>query len=159
MTDDKFLAAFEACRLARKDWTHDAHVRMAWLYATRLPSGGAALARVRSGIQRLNAAFTRRQQILCRTPGVKPKEMPTVTGYHETITTAFVALIASRLEPGEDFDGFRARNPDLFDRKLSALLRHYTPTQLFSERAKSEFVEPNLQPLPTSGECPESEVR
>lgn len=149
MTDDKFLEVFEACRLARKDWTHEAHVRMAWLYATRTSGDGEVFARVRSGIQRLNAAFTRRQQILCRTPGVKSsKEMPTVTGYHETITTAFVALIAARLEPGEDFDAFRERNPDLFDRKLSALLRYYTPKQLFSEQAKLEFVEPNLQPLP-----------
>lgn len=148
MTDDKFLAAFESCRLARKDWTHDAHVRMAWLYLTRKPGDGDVLGRVRGGIQRLNAAFTRRQQILCRAQPGKPKEMPTTTGYHETITAAFVRLIATRVEAGEDFDTFRARNPDLFDSKLSALLKHYTPKQLFSEQAKSEFVEPNLQPLP-----------
>ena len=32
MTDDEFLAAFEAAAIPRKDWTHEAHVRMAWLY-------------------------------------------------------------------------------------------------------------------------------
>ena len=31
MTDDEFLVAFEAAAIARKDWTHEAHVRMAWL--------------------------------------------------------------------------------------------------------------------------------
>lgn len=148
MTDDKFLSAFEACRLARKDWTHDAHVRMAWLYLTRKPGDGDVLGRVRGGIQRLNTAFTRRQQMLCMRQPTQAKEMPTATGYHETITAAFVRLIAARIEAGEDFDGFRTRNPDLFDRKLSALLAHYSPERLFSERAQREFVEPNLQPLP-----------
>jgi hypothetical protein len=35
MTDSEFLTAFEACRLRRQDWTHAAHVRLAWLYLTR----------------------------------------------------------------------------------------------------------------------------
>jgi len=147
MTDDKFLSAFESCRLARKDWTHEAHVRMAWLYLTRAAGDGAVFARVRSGIQRLNAAFTRRQQILCRALPAKPKEMPTATGYHETITAAFVLLIASRVRPDEDFAGFRDRNPDLFDNTLSALLKHYSREVLFSAPAKAEFIEPDLAPL------------
>ena len=37
MTDDEFLAAFEACAFARGGWTHESHVRMAWLYLSRLP--------------------------------------------------------------------------------------------------------------------------
>ena len=32
MTDKEFLAAFENCSLTRENWTHAAHVRMAWLY-------------------------------------------------------------------------------------------------------------------------------
>lgn len=102
---------------------------------------------MRRGIQRLNAAFTRRQQILCRALPAKFEEMPTAAGYHETITAAFVALIAARIEAGEDFPAFRGRNPDLFDRKLSALLKHYSSERLFSATARVEFIEPDLQPL------------
>lgn len=147
MTDDKFLAAFESCRLARKDWTHDAHVRMAWLYLTRCASYRAARDAVRGGLQKLNTAFKARAALLCAapTPGATRSKL---TGYHETITMAFVRLIADRQSDGEDFAGFRERNPDLFDRKLSALLCHYSPERLFSEEAQKGFVEPDLAPLP-----------
>ncbi|HEY1191616.1 MAG TPA: hypothetical protein VGE74_28545 [Gemmata sp.] len=147
MTDDEFLTAFEACALRREDWTHEAHVHMAWLYATRNATRAECFDRVRAGIMALNAVFVRRQSAL----GVgqsKPKDPRGLDGYHETVTGAFVAVIAARVRPGEDFPTFRDRNPDLFDRTLTALLRHYSPEQLFSEEAKKEFVPPDLEPLP-----------
>lgn len=147
MTDDEFLCAFERGSLARKDWTHEAHVRMAWLYVTR-SADGEALDRVRSGIKKLNTVFVRRQQMLCRALPTKPKDPRGLDGYHETITAAFVTVIASRVEAGEDFSAFRDHNPDLLDRKLSALLKHYSPDRLFSVQAKTEFLAPDLEPLP-----------
>ncbi|MBN9122860.1 MAG: hypothetical protein J0I06_27600 [Planctomycetes bacterium] len=154
MTDDEFLCAFERCTLARKDWTHEAHVRMAWLYAMRIPSAGEVLDRVRGGIKKLNAVFVRRQQVLCRALPSKPKDPRGLDGYHETITVAFVTLIASRVEPGEDFAAFRGRNPDLFDSKLSVLLKHYSPERLFSPAAKVELLAPDLEPLPAPSHSP-----
>ena len=150
MTDDDFLAAFERCRLARKDWTHEAHVRMAWLYLTRAPADGDVFDRVRTGIKRLNGAFVRRQQLRCMRGPVGPKEKDArgLDGYHETITVAFVTVIASRVVPGEDYPAFRDRNPDLFDRTFPALLKHYSPERLYSAPARMEFVEPDLEPLP-----------
>lgn len=129
MTDDEFLAAFEGCTLTRPEWTHEAHVRMAWAYLTRLPIADALKA-ARSGILRLNAAFGNS------------------TGYHETITVAFVRVIAHRLQAGDDFPTFRGRNPDLLDRTLPALLRHYTKDRLFSAEARAAFIDPDLEPLP-----------
>ncbi len=148
MTDDEFLCAFERCSIARKDWTHEAHVRMAWLYVTRTPADGEVFDRVRGGIKKLNSVFVRRQQVLCRGLPTKPKDPRGLDGYHETITVAFVTVIAARVRAGEDFPAFRDRNPDLFDRKLSALLRYYSPERLFSPPAKAEFLEPDLEPLP-----------
>jgi hypothetical protein len=69
-------------------------------------------------------------------------------GYHETITVAFVRVIADRSEGGERYETFRARNPDLFDRTLPALLRHYTKERLYSSEARAAFVEPDREPLP-----------
>ena len=75
-------------------------------------------------------------------------------GYHETITVAFVRVIAARLAPGEDFPAFRARNPDLLDRTLAALLRHYTKELLHSPEARKAFVAPDVQTLPAFCELP-----
>jgi hypothetical protein len=129
VSDDEFLSAFEAAAFTRPEWTHEAHVRMAWLYLTRFPAP-QALDLVRTGIQKLNA------------------KIGSPDGYHETITVAFVRVIGSRLVPGERWPAFRARNPDLLDRTLSALLRHYTKDRLHSPEARRAFVEPDLVELP-----------
>jgi hypothetical protein len=145
MTDTEFLTAFEAAAIDRKDWTHEAHVRMAWLYLTRLPFA-VALEKVRSGIRKLGTAFAQAGDPRC-----KPAETETPAGYHDTITVAFVRVIAGRLAPDEDYAAFRGRHPDLFDRTLSALRRHYTKKRLFSTKARQGFVEPDREPLPAVG--------
>lgn len=129
MTDDEFLAAFEATTLPRPAWTHEAHVRMAWLYLTRLPFD-QAVQRARAGIRAYNAAQGNH------------------TGYHDTVTVAFVRLIAARLTAGEGFVAFLARNPDLLDRHRPSLGRHYSRATLESAAARERFVEPDLLPLP-----------
>jgi hypothetical protein len=127
MTDNDFLAAFEGCTLPQTEWTHAAHLRMAWLYLTRLPFG-EALQHVRAGIRRYNAAAGS-------------------DGYHETITVAFVTLVHSRLGAGEDFEEFRARNPELFAWSPSVLERHYSPAALSSSVARQRFIRPDREPL------------
>jgi hypothetical protein len=127
MTDAEFLAAFEACTIPRPDWTHEAHVRMAWLYLTSHPFPDA-LQQIRTGIQRYNNSLGG-------------------TGYHDTITVAFARLIASRLFDG-GYEAFKEANPDLMDRTLGALKRYYSEARLKSDEAKAAFVEPDLRPLP-----------
>lgn len=153
MTDSEFLSQFEGRTLDRSQWTHDAHVRMAWLYVDRGASYRDARSKVRSGIKKLNAAYEAKALAPCgATPPPQPvaetAEEPKRVGYHETITTAFVRMIAARSRPGESFARFRKRNPDLFDGKLSALLTHYSPGLLFSEAARTSFAQPDLAPLP-----------
>jgi len=131
MTDDEFLTAFEAAAIARKEWTHEAHVRMAWLYLRRLPFA-EALEKVRAGIRKLNA------------------KIGSPDAYHDTITVAHVRVIASRLRAGEGYPTFRDRNPDLFDRTFPALLRHYTKDRLYSPEARAAFIEPDREELPRS---------
>ena len=131
MSDEEFLAAFEGCTLPKADWTHAAHVRMAWLYLTRLPKSDA-LARVRGGIRRYNAAVGS-------------------DGYHETVTVAFTLLIRSRMDAagrGEGFAAFAARNPDLFEGRSELLGRHYDPATLADFEARQRFVVPDREPLP-----------
>ncbi len=132
MTDDEFLAAFEAAAIPRAEWTHEAHIRMAWLHLTRFPTDEAC-ERIRVGIQKLNAIN-----------GV-------VDGYHETITIAFMRMIAARLLLPESYGSFLARNPELYGRSLVAILQYYTRERLFSSEARVQFVEPDVQMLPELG--------
>ncbi len=133
MTDAQFLQAFQQCSLPATQWTHTAHVRMAWLYLRQLPLA-EALPRVREGIQRYNVSLN------------KP------SGYHETITQGFLVLIDHRLQ-GENrvqtFDEFCTKHPDILDRTLSALLIHYKKETLYSANARATFVEPDLAPFPS----------
>jgi hypothetical protein len=131
MSDSDFLHAFESCTLTRAEWTHQSHVRMAWLYLSSQPLE-SALRKIRSGIQKLNQSHGN------------------VIGYHETITLAYARLVAAAIakSPEAAFSDFCAAHPELLDREAKVLLRHYRRETLRSPQARAEFVEPELEPLP-----------
>lgn len=134
MSDEEFLAGFENCTLAREDWTHAAHVRMAWLYLIREADFGAALNQIRQGIQRLNAHF-----------GTAPEK------YHDTMTIAYAALIRDRIEQDPactEWSSFADRFPETLDWSNPLPLRHYSRERLFSRAAHEAYIEPDIVPLP-----------
>ena len=127
MTDETFLARFEAASL--DSFGHRDHLRVAFAYARR---GGVehAVARARAGLRRLAAAHGE--------PG----------RYHETLTTAWARVVghyALRARE-DDFDAFLAAHPRLLERDL--LSAHYSGERLFSDAARTAFVEPDLVALP-----------
>jgi hypothetical protein len=63
--------------------------------------------------------------------------------YHETITLAFLSLIAEHRSQGrfETFDVFADANRDLMDK--TTLLRWYSPARLESEAARQTFLLPD----------------
>lgn len=65
--------------------------------------------------------------------------------YHETITLAFLSLIAERQATGthRDFESFAAANPDLME--TSVLKRWYAPERLMSDVARKIFVLPDMR--------------
>jgi hypothetical protein len=133
LTDDEFLQAFERAAITRAQWTHEAHIRMAWLYCRREPTLEAALTRMRAGIPRLNDAL-----------GTDP------TLYHDTVTRAFGTIVYRRAtapNAAADFRGFCEAHPDLFDRDRPILHRHYAPDTLKSDEARVGFVPPDRDPL------------
>jgi hypothetical protein len=127
LTDEQLIAAFESTALPADAFTHAAHVRVAWWYLRHEPFP-AALARFRTALQRFAAA-----------QGAARK-------YHETITLAYMILIAERL----DRDGtrswaeFAAAHPDLLARQPSALAPYYSEALLRSDTARLGFVMPDL---------------
>jgi len=99
---------------------------------------------VRAGYELLSAmdfldavsAYGRALKIMTARVG-KPEKL------HHTITIAFLAVIAERMERASDgdFDAFLAANPDLMDRAI--LSRWYRPERLKSDAARSRFVLPD----------------
>jgi hypothetical protein len=63
--------------------------------------------------------------------------------FHQTVTVAFLALIAERMAGGrwDDFVSFARHNPDLIDKR--ALARWYRPERLASEVARRTFILPD----------------
>lgn len=131
MSDAALLAAFESCTLPKAEWTHEAHVRTAWIYLTTR-SYDDALAALRNGIPKYN------------------RSLGNTTGYHDTVTVAYARIIAARIliSPDDDFPDFRLRHADLFAKSPSPLARHYSKERLASPEAVESFVDPDLSPLP-----------
>lgn len=128
--DRRFLDSFELCTLPASEWTHLAHIRVAWA-CLQLSAPAAAVTRIRRGILRYNTEVLGRPEM-----------------YHDTVTIAFSRLVAARMRPGESWNGFERRIDDFLDRKSPILLRYYSGDRLFSAEAREHFVEPDLKVLP-----------
>jgi hypothetical protein len=117
---------FEACALPCERWTHRAHLEVAATYAVRYPLHQAT-DRIRLNIRRYN------------------ESLGNFTGYHETITVAFMRLVAARLreERPAELAGFVN---DLAGRfRVNSLLDYYSETRLWSAEARERFVEPDVK--------------
>ncbi|MDB5333366.1 MAG: hypothetical protein JWP03_4517 [Phycisphaerales bacterium] len=137
MTDNELTLAFEALTLPFEQWTHRAHVRVAYTYLRRHPFD-LALEKMRAGVKAYNASH-------------EVQESPT-SGYNETTTHAFMHLILATMTAyGQTFptptaDGFCDTHPQLMTRH--ALRLFYSPERRMHPLAKGQFIEPDLSPLP-----------
>ena len=134
MNIESLVGEFESLTLPRAAWTHQAHMAVALWYLRRDPYD-MAVSRLRAGIQRYNVASGH------------PR------GYHETITLAWCAIIASFLETHD-----RGQPAEELLSKLveqcgapDYLLRFYSRERLMSEAARSEWQAPDLARLPGAG--------
>lgn len=125
MTDDQLLERFETANLEPGEFHHREHVRVAWIYLDRLPAA-EALSRYADGLKKVATSLG--------APDL----------YHETITWAYLLLIRDRMKDDESWCDFAERNPDLLDWKNSVLGRYYSDALLWSDRARSRFVFPDL---------------
>lgn len=66
--------------------------------------------------------------------------------FHQTVTIAFLSLIAERMDAGhgDDFETFARANPDLLEK--SALSRWYGAERLASAAARRTFLLPDAAP-------------
>jgi hypothetical protein len=129
--DREFRAAFEAGAFAPADFSHRAHVRLAYVYLAE-SDGTQALERMRAALL----------TFLCH-HGIPASR------YHATLTRAWILAVdhfMHRSGESSSADDFIARNPLLLDTRI--MLTHYSADLLFSDQARAEFAEPNLDPIP-----------
>ncbi len=127
MTDDEFLAAFEAGSLPGSGFHHADHVKLVWLYLQRYPAP-EVLVRLSAGLQTLARAAGKPQL------------------YHETITWAYVLLIRERMARSgeeESWPQFAQGNTDLLDWKNNLLRAYYREETLQSDLARRVFLFPD----------------
>jgi hypothetical protein len=126
MTDDELLTGFENASLANEAFHHEQHVRVAWLFVQRY------------GMPDALARFSRALRRFAEAKGAPGR-------YHETITWAYLFLVAERIArgPSDTWDRFAAANRDLLTWKPSLLDRYYTSETLQSELSRRTFIMPD----------------
>ena len=119
------IEAFESGSIDAEAFDHEAHIYMAWLYLGRFGLA-EAIARITAALKRLTAAL-----------GATDK-------YHETISWFFMIVVAERRDApgGDEWETFRANNPDLLVNSKTLLKRYYGDTDLATEKARRIFLLP-----------------
>ncbi len=110
---------------------HYDHVRLAWIFLRT--------AELESATERMVATLQR----------FGLHHRGDLSRYHDTLTRAFMHLVAAhiRMTPDIDnFDEFADHHPSLLDKQ--ALLHYYSDELLNGPRARVEWVEPDLRALP-----------
>lgn len=126
MTSAELFDRFVDTSLPADQFHHRQHVNVAWLFVQKYGMP-AALSEFTAAIKRFADAKG-------------------ATGlYHETITWAFLLLIAERQarDPGGSWESFEAANADLLVWKPSILERYYTKDLLASDLARRTFLMPD----------------
>ena len=121
------LERFVDTTLPADQFHHAQHVEVAWRFVRRYGMP-AALGEFTTAIKRFADAKG-------------------ATGlYHETITWAFLLIIAEReaRTPSETWERFAAANADLLTWQPSILTRYYSKELLASDLARRTFVMPDL---------------
>jgi len=125
MTDDEFLAAFDAGQLDPAAFRHRDHIRATWLCLRDVPFRDG-VARLRRGLKQLTIRAGRPRR------------------YHETITVAYARLIHQKMRQlgPHTWDEFEQQASELFHDGMGVLTQIYDRDTLESDEARQRFVPP-----------------
>ena len=131
MTDVELTRALERGEIASHDFRHASHLHVAWVYLAESSSVQQAANKMRQTVRRFAAAAG------------KPEK------YHETITFFWVRLlsVAYATSTGKSLEDIVQSNPQLLEKNLP--LAYYSAERLFSDKARTSWMEPDLKPLST----------
>lgn len=130
LSDTAFSSQFESCTLDPKFFTHEAHLRLAWIHIRQ------------SGVEK--AVETINQQLLDFVSALGASEK-----YNQTLTTAAIRAVYHFMLKSTtySFQEFIMENPRLKTHFKDLLFSHYKTDIFKSEKAKREYLEPELLPF------------
>lgn len=131
--DSLFREQFETGIIQPADFSHRAHIRLAYIYLCEYDPE-TTHKKIRTDIQnflghhRMNASH-----------------------YHETLTRSWILAVSYFMSTSSSTTSaadFITNNPILLDKEI--MLTHYSKEILFSEKARTVFIKPNLKDIPNA---------
>jgi hypothetical protein len=129
MTDVELARALERGKIANENFHHASHLDVAWVYLSESSSVNEAASKMRETLRRFASSAGKLEK------------------YHETITLFWVHLLARAhaAASGKTLEEIVHANPRLLEKNF--LLAYYSAERLFSDSARTSWVEPDLKPL------------
>ena|SRR5438093_8968098 len=129
MTDAELTRGLESGEIANEAFHHASHLHVAWFYLCESGSVDDAAGKMRETLRKFAAS------------GGKSEK------YHETITLFWVYLLARAhaTTSAKTFEELVQANPQLLEKEFP--LAYYSAERLFSDSARTKWVEPDLKPL------------
>ena len=130
LTDSEFERQFEHCELDPSIFSHEAHLRLAWIHITKY------------GIEKALSNIQLQLQKYVRHIGAEDK-------YNKTLTVAATKAVYHFILKSESdsFEGFITEFPRLKTNFRELMGFHYGIDIFNSEKAKKVFMEPDLLPF------------
>ncbi len=130
LLDKEFELQFDSCQLDPTIFTHEAHLRLAWIHIKQ------------HGLDR--AIEIIQGQLIKFVDFVGRQDK-----YNETVTIAAIKAVGyfMRKSKSETFTGFIEEFPRLKNNFKELIAQHYSFDIYHSDRAKTTYVEPNLLPF------------
>ena len=126
----ELVSRLESLTLAGADFRHRQHLEVAFWY---LHSQG----------------YEHGSEAIIRAIAVFTQHLGQTEKFHQTITLCWIRLVAAGMAEVGGCDTAEAlieHHPSLLDKELP--LRFYSRARLFSDEARKQWIEPDLQPLP-----------
>lgn len=138
MTDVEFTRALERGEIANQDFHHALHLHVAWVYLNESSSIREAAGKMRDTLRKFAAAAGKLEK------------------YHETITLFWIHLLARvhLAANGKELKEIVHQDPRLLEKNFP--LVYYSREVLFSERARTSWIEPDLKPFDAVTFCSSS---
>lgn len=129
-SDDQFIDLFESQKLSPDLFTHEAHLRLAWIYLDRY------------GLEKALTNIRKQLKDFVVSVGADDK-------YHETLTTAGVYIVYHFMERSNtyDFESFLGMFPRLRSDFRSLVDQHYGDDIFSSDKARRTYIKPELLPF------------
>lgn len=130
LTDSAFAEEFKYARLSPSMFTHEAHLRLAWIHIQCY------------GLQAAMINIEKQIKDFVKHVGAEEK-------YHQTITIAAIKMVSHFMAKSKEtsFQDFINENPELKTNFKELINSHYSFNIFASQKAKSNYIEPDLCPF------------